>query len=219
VECPVVSSQQDRAGNREVFRSVGSIILWWVWVAIAIAALIDVAAQTSGRSAVVMALLVVAVTGALYGLAFRPRIVADAGGITLENPLRDYRAPWGTVEQVDAANALRVHCAAPPGASQGKILHSWAVQYSPRAARAAQARSRRALAARPAVGYAREPAQAQQATPPRGSAEATARQLDERARRERAAGAAGGPPEARWAWLSIAVMVVPLVAFIVVALT
>jgi hypothetical protein len=217
VECPVVSSQQDRAGNREVFRSVGSVILWWAWVAIAIAALIDLAAKVSGHSAVVMAMLVVAVTGALYGLAFRPRIIADAGGITLENPLRDYRAPWGAVERVDAANALRVHCAAPPGASKGKILHSWAVQSSPRAARAAQNRNRRALAARP-VGYGRDPAQAQEATP-HGSAESTARQLDERARREREAGAAGGRPEARWAWLSIAVMAVPLVAFIVVALT
>jgi hypothetical protein len=217
VECPAVSSQQDQAGDREVFRSPGSIILWWAWVAIAIAALIDLVAQVSGHSAVVMAMLVAAVTGALYGLAFRPRIVADDGGITVENPLRDYRAPWGVVEKVDAANALRVHCAAPPGAGKGKILHSWAVQSSPRAARAAQSRSRRALAARPA-GYGRDPAQAQEAAP-RGSAESTARQLDERARREREAGAAGGQPEACWAWLSIAVMAVPLVAFIVVALT
>jgi hypothetical protein len=165
-------------------------------------------------------MLVVAVTGALYGLAFRPRVIADAGGITLENPLRDCRVPWGAVEKVDAANALRVHCAAPPGASKGKILHSWAVQSSPRAARAAQSRARRAALTgrRPATGYASDPASAQAATPS-GSAEFTARQLDERARRERAAGAAGGQPEARWAWLSIAVMAVPLVAFIVVALT
>ena len=214
----MVSSQQDRAGNQEVFRSVGSVILWWAWVAVAIAALADLAAQVSGRSAVIMALLVVAVTGALYGLAFRPRIIADAGGITLENPLRDYRAPWGAVEKVDAANALRVHCAPPPGAGKGKILHSWAVQSSPRAARRAQARSRRAQAAKPAAGYARDPAQALEATL-RDSAEITARQLDERARRERESGAAGGQPEARWAWLSIAVMAVPLVAFIAVALT
>jgi hypothetical protein len=218
MECPVVSSQQDRAGKREVFRSIGSVILWWAWVAIAIAALIDLAAQVSGHSAVVMALLVVAVTGALYGLAFRPRIVADADGITLKNPLRDYRAPWGAVEKVDAANALRVHCAAPPGASKGKVLHSWAVQSSPRAARAAQRRSRRAQAARPA-GYGRDPRQAEVEALPHGSAEITARQLNERARRERESGAAGGQPEARWAWLSIAVMAVPLVAFIVVALT
>jgi hypothetical protein len=43
-------------------------------------------------------------------------------------------------------------------------------------------------------------------------------QLNERARRERAAGAAGGQPEARWAWAPIAAMAVPLAALIVIVL-
>src|SRR5215472_4984823 len=192
-----MSSQQDQAGGREVFRGPGSLILWWAWIVLAVAILADVAVGGSGRSAAVAAAVVAAVTGVMYGCAFRPRVVAGAEGITVENPLRDYRVRWGAVTQVDAVNALRVHCAAVPGASQGKILHSWAVQSSPRATRAAQARSRRALAARPA-GYGRDPRQAQEEATPHGSAEATARQLDERARRERESGAAGGQPEARW---------------------
>ncbi len=36
--------------------------------------------------------------------------------------------------------------------------------------------------------------------------------------REHGAGAAGGPPEARWAWVAIAAMAVPLLALIVVVL-
>jgi len=67
------------------------------------------------------------------------------------------------------------------------------------------------------AGYGRYPAQAQEALR-RTPAESAAHQLDERAQRERAAGAADGQPEKRWAWASIAVMAVPLAALIVVAL-
>jgi hypothetical protein len=219
VECPAVSSQQDLAGGREVFRSDGSVILWWVWVVLAIATLIDLVVQGRGHSAVVMAVLVAAVTGVMYGCALRPRVVADAGGITVENPLREHRVPWGTVDKVDAVNALRVHCAPAPGASKGKIVHSWAVQSSPRSARPGPLRGRRAMTSRAGspAGYGRYPAQAQEALR-RTPAESAAHQLDERAQRERAAGAAGGQPEKRWAWASIAVMAVPLAALIVVAL-
>lgn len=217
-----MSSQQDQAGGREVFRSPGSVILWWAWIVIAVAALADVAVQGSGHSAAVAAVLVAAVTGVMYGCALRPRVVADAGGITVENPLRDHRVRWGAVTKVDAVNALRVHCAAAPGASQGAIVHSWAVQSSPRSARTAQLRSRRRAQQRSGReaqqrpdGYGRHPAQA----PRPNAAESAAQQLNERAQREREAGAAGGPPQARWAWASIAAMTVPLAALIVVALT
>ena len=77
------------------------------------------------------------------------------GAITVENPLRDHRVRWGAVTKVDAVHALRVQCAAAPGASQGKILHSWAVQSSPRSAQAAQLRrSRGGTAAGPRGGPA-----------------------------------------------------------------
>ena len=211
-------SQQDLASSRQVFRSAGSIILWWGWVALAVAALVDLAVQSHGHDAVVMALVVLAVTGALYGCALRPRIVADDAGIAIENPLRDYRVRWGGVERVDAPNALRVHCVPAPGTAKGKILNSWAVQSSPRAERSAQVKARRGRRQQLPAGYGRYP-EAAKAASKRSLAESTAQQLDERAQRERASGAAGGPPEVHWAWLSIAAMVVPLVALIVIAFT
>jgi len=220
VEFPAVSSEQDLAGGREVFRGDGALILWWAWVVLAIATLVDLAVQGGGgHSAVVVVALVAAVTGVVYGCALRPRVVADARGISVENPLRDHRVPWGAVDKVDAVNALRVHCAPAPGASKGKTVHSWAVQSSPRSARAAQLRGQRAMTPRAGSpgGYGRYPAQAQEA-PRRSQAESAAHQLGERAQRERAAGAAGGQPEARWAWASIAAMAVPLAVLIVAAL-
>jgi hypothetical protein len=219
VECPAVSSQQDLAGGREVFRSPGGLVLWWAWVAIAAAILIDLAVQGRDHSALVMAVLVVAVTAVVYGCALRPRIAADGGGITVANPLRDHRVPWGAVDKVDVVNSVRVHCAVPPGASKGKIVHSWAVQSSARSARRGEFRARRAMTqqTRRPSGYGRYPPQAQEALQ-RTPADFTAHQLDERAQREHAAGAAGGQPEVRWAWAPIAVMAVPLVALLVVSL-
>ena len=48
--------------------------------------------------------------------------------------------------------------------------------------------------------------------------QAMAMQMDERARRERAAGAAGGAPTASWAWPFLAAMALPALGLIVVAL-
>jgi Bacterial PH domain len=213
-----VSSQQDLASSRQVFRSGGAIVLWWTWAALAVAALIDLGVKSHDHDAIVMALVVLAITGVLYACAFRPRIVADAVGIAVENPLRDYRVRWGEVERVDAPNALQVHCVPAPGVAKGKILNSWAVQSSPRAERSAQMKARRGRRQQLPAGYGRYPEEANAASK-RSLAESTAQQLDERAKRERAAGAAGGPTEAHWAWLSIAAMVVPVVALIVIAFT
>ena len=48
--------------------------------------------------------------------------------------------------------------------------------------------------------------------------QAMAKEMDERAQRERAAGAAGGAPATSWAWPSLAAMIVPALALLIVAL-
>jgi PH (Pleckstrin Homology) domain-containing protein len=221
-------------GDREQFRSPGAIALSWVWLAAALLVIIDVAVQSRDRSGLTIAMVAVAVTGVVYGCAWRPRVVADAGGITIVNPLRDHRVPWGSVASVDAASALRVHCAPPEGEVRGKVLSSWAVQSTPRTGmRARRQQQPRTGGRRPGMpggrpgmpggrpgapggyGQPREPE-------PRladSSAESTAARLEERAQQARRAGASGGQPTARWAWGPIAVMVVPIVAFVVILLT
>ncbi len=219
-----MSSQQDPAGDREVFRSPGSVVLWWAWVVVAVAILADVAVQGRDHSAAVVAVLVVAVTGVAYGCALRPRIVADSAGITVANPLRDHHVPWGAVAKVDSVHALRVHCAAAPGQRRGKVIHSWAVQSSPRAARRQEFRARRAMQrVGGAAGYGQYPAQAREALQ-RAPADFAAQQLNERAQRAHGGGtpavpgAEQGRPEVRWAWAAIAAMVVPVLVLVVVTL-
>ena len=205
------SSRKDPDSEREVFRSAGSSVLSWAWFVVAIIVLVDLAVQGRDHAAVVTAVLVLAITGVVYACAWRPKIVADSGGITVINPVRDYQVPWTAVSKVDVVNAVRVHCEPAPGAARGKVLYSWAVQSSPRAARRAALRReahsqpRPRLTPRPRVlqpppstasrGYGELPDSAKEALE-RSSAEFTAGRLAERAQHARraAARAADLPP-------------------------
>jgi len=231
------SSRKDPEGEREVFRSPGSVVLSWAWFVVAVIILVDLAVQGRDHAAVVTAVLVLAITGVVYSCAWRPRIVADSGGITIANPLRDHRVPWAAVAKIDVVNAVRVHCTPAPGSAGGKILYSWAVQSSPRATRRAARRefagqqprlTRRPRSLGPPAGatprYGEMPDSARDALE-RSSAEFTAGRLAERAQHAQAAEPGGEHPgdraaglAAHWAWLPIAAMAVPVAALIIVAL-
>jgi len=194
--------RKDPDADREVFRSPGSIVLSWAWLIVAVITLADLAIQGRDRAAAITALLIIAISSVVYGCAWRPRIIADSAGVTLANPLRDYRVPWGAVTNVDVVNSVRVHCPPAPGASTGKVIYSWAVQSSPssarRAARRAGVTGQRPRLTRPArglrntpppgasPGYGQIPESARDALD-RTSAEFTAARLAERAQHARQA--------------------------------
>jgi Bacterial PH domain len=204
-----VAADKPPGAGRDVYRSSGAVVLWWAWLVIAVAGLIDLAVQGRDHLSLVAAAMTVTITGIVYACALRPRVVADPAGITVLNPFRDYQVPWGTVDRVDIHGALRVHCTVPEGADKGRVVLSWAVQASPRAVMRGQARAQRAARRGTApAGYGRYPSQVQDVLS-RTPGEQTAHLLSERLERERAAGAAGGQPRIQWAWLSISAVVVP----------
>jgi Bacterial PH domain len=237
MECSAVGSQEevsrhDPDSEREVFRSAGSLILSWAWLVVAVIVLVDLAVQGRDHAAVVTAVLVLAVSGIIYACAWRPRIVADTGGISVLNPLRDHTVPWGAVVKVDVVNAVRVHCAPPPSSSRGRVIYSWAMQASMRSARRASLRATRSrseattaqrnrLAGTPPGQqprrYGEPPPEIQDALD-RTSADYTAGRLEERAQRARHAGAVGGQAVSRWAWVPLAAMLVPVAVLVIVAL-
>jgi Bacterial PH domain len=214
------------ASGRQVFRTPGSVVLCWAWAVVAVLILGSVALHGHNHAGLVTVLVVVAVTGCLYALAWQPRIVADADGITVQNPLRWHILPWAVVTGVDLVQTVQVHHTAAPGESREKIVHSWAVQSSAASRTRAELRARRnaRTAARiaprsapPVAGYG-QPAEAAAAR--QGpAAEFIARQLNERvsAAHQRAAAAPGQRAQVRWAWWQIAAIVVPLLALAAVA--
>jgi Bacterial PH domain len=226
--------------GRQVFRTPGSVVLWWAWLVVALLILGSVALRGHNHAGAVAALVVIAITGCMYACAWQPRIVADADGITVQNPLRWHILPWAVVTQVDLVQTVQVHHTGSPGQSRERIVHSWAVQSSAASRTRAELRAKRNArsAARNAprgvpgapAGYGQSPGPATAAR--QGSAaEFITRQLSQRveAAHQRAAAAASEQPavpdqgapapraQVRWAWWQIAAIVVPLLALAIVA--
>jgi Bacterial PH domain len=135
----------DVAGGPQTFRSPTAIIIWWVWLLFAVANLVDLAVQGRDHVSLVAAAILLLATGVAYVTAQRPRIIADSGGVTVVNPLRDHHIGWAGVTRVDLADLLRIHC---QEQGRDKAIYSWAVHYSRRRKFAAEAKARR-TAARP----------------------------------------------------------------------
>jgi hypothetical protein len=213
---PAAGSVAPARGQREVFRRGAPLAIWWIWLVFAVANLADLAVQARTHFAAVVAAILVTVTGVAYACALRPRVVADDDGITVVNPVREYRVPWGAVQRVDVGEWVRVHAARGPGADTTTTIDSWAL-FAPARVKRNSARKARNLA-RGSAEAARLPEEAVNlmSLP---AVVAIATQLDRRARRERDRGAPAGPLTAAWAWPSVAAMAVPAIALIIVALT
>ena len=215
--------------DREAFRLAPPLVLWWVWVAFAVANVADFAAQgASARFAAVVSAVLLTVTGLAYALALRPRVIAGPAGLTIVNPFRDHRVPWAAIEAVDVGEWVQVHAAS-------KTISCWALYVSARAkrrgARGASPRSGGVGRMAGAGGFgrgsetARLPAEAVYlASLP--VAKAIATRLDARAAKERdrvgqadsAQAGQPGPVTVRWAWAPVAAVLLPMLALLVIAL-
>lgn len=207
---------------RETYRLAPPVVLWWVWLAFVAANVADWAVQgTSAGLALTTGAIMLTVTGAVYALALRPRVVADEEGIAVLNPFRDHRVPWTAVRDVRTAEWVLVRAAG------DKTICCWALYVSARSRRAANAPPRksravsrlRGVATEPGTGISpRLPQQAQDlaSMPP---ARAIAARLDSRAEQARGRdGSAGARVTVSWAWFPIAAVVGPAVALAVVLL-
>jgi uncharacterized membrane protein YgcG len=138
----------------QTFRSPTAAVVWVVWLLFAVGNWIDLAVQGRDHLSAVAAALLLLVTGIAYATAQRPKIIADEAGVTVRNPLRDYRIGWAGVTKVDLADLLRVHCdwgardgtgpGAPGRKKTTKTINVWAVHYSRRRQLAAESKARRA---------------------------------------------------------------------------
>ena len=234
--------------NREVFRLVPPVILWWVWVVFALANVADFAIQgASARFAIVVSAILLTVTGLVYTLALRPRVIAGPADLTIVNPFRDHKVPWTAIQAVDTGDWVRVHYApggsaagpaGPPSSAAGKAISCWALYVSARAKRRAALPARpprsgllRPLPASvfatppPTSGYSQLPEEAKYlASLP--TVKAIAVRLDTRADRERTRPGQPSPEQAvsdqpvtaRLNWPAIAAVALPALALLIVVL-
>jgi hypothetical protein len=138
-----VNDERD-SGGRQVFRSVGAVVIWWVWALFAAGNLIDLAVQGRDHQSLVAAFILLFATGIVYITALRPRIILDDDGLTITNPFRDHRVGWPAVAGADPTDLLRVRCEWPQGAgTASRAIYCWAVHSSRRRQVAAEMRARR----------------------------------------------------------------------------
>jgi hypothetical protein len=201
-----------------MFRLPGAIFAWWAWVIFAVACLADILLTGRNHTAAEIAATLIFITGLVYACALWPRVLTDAAAITVRNPLRDHRIPWGSVTAVDLRESVQVHCLKEPGAKRGKVIHSWAIY----AQRRRRLRSefmahgdRRRLPRSSLDSYGQAPPAAQDVSR-QSAAQLMTAQLDEMAKEARERGAAAGPRVVRWSWQPALAILAPAVALVLV---
>jgi Bacterial PH domain len=240
-----VSNQTGRDGaGREVFRSPAAAAIWWLWVLFAAGNLVDLVVQGRDHLSLVAAFILVFITGVVYVTARRPRVIIDADGVTVVNPVGDHRVGWPAVVAADATELLRLRCEWPDGDRTGhRAIYAWAVHSSRRrqvsaelrAQRQSQRQSRRsARGLGPGAlggpgglaglagsgGYGAPPGQPPEPAPLGVDADRVVAAITARTERARldAPGALAAAPASTWNWPAIAALVIPGLALLVAAL-
>jgi hypothetical protein len=201
----------------KVFRLPGAAVAWWTWLILAVACLADVAATGRNHTGAEIAATLLLVTGVLYTCALRPRVIADSDGVTVMNPVRDHRIPWGSVSAVDLKESVQVHCVKEPGAKRGKVIHSWALYAQRRTRLRNELMShgqRRRLPRSPFDDNER--ASEAQKISRQPAAQIMAAQLDDLATQARNRGAAAGPRVVGWAWRPATAILLPAILLVLV---
>jgi hypothetical protein len=230
-----VSNEKGRNGaDREVFRSPAAVAIWWLWVLFAVGNLVDLAVQGRDHLSLVAVFILLFVTGVVYVTAWRPRVIVEAGGVTVVNPVGEHRVGWPAVVAADATELLRLRCEWPDGDRTGRrAIYAWAVHSSRRRQVAAEMRVQRQSqrgaggfgrsglsgAARPG-GYGAPPSQPPEPATLGVDADrvvATITAHTEQARLD-APGALATAPASTWSWLAIAAVVIPGLTLLIAAL-
>ncbi len=205
--------------GRVRYRTAGPLMLCWCWAAIAVFTLGDLLIQGHDRGIVIPLLVVALITGVVYACAWRPEVTSGPDGITVQNPFRDYRIPWGAVKGVFLGDSIEVQCSRCAPKSD-RTVYCWALFSSRRSrARASyQSTARRAGRRSQIQGHSRLSDEAQKLAS-KSQPEIIAAELGRRANRAGEDGHTEGFVTGRWAWQPAAAILVPgLVLALVVLL-
>jgi hypothetical protein len=157
----------------------------------------------------------------MYVGAQRPRLIADSGGLTIVNPLREHRVGWAAVTVIDATDLLRVRCewpAEPGGERRQKSIHAWAVGASSRRQAFASMRGDRRPGEADKI-VAALTARASKARPAAAPETPAARSGTPVADQEAPAATPEAPvagPVSTWSWPALAIAGIPVLALLVV---
>ncbi len=196
-----------------MFRHSTPLVLWWIWVAFAVANFIDVAIVDPGLTVLKVAAGLLAVTGIAYATTLHSRIESDDEGVTVFNPVRNHRAPWGAVEGIFLGDSVEIVCHR-PAPKKTKTIYSWAL-YSSRRSRARSQMQRSFFSTRRVEVSSRAPAEAAELAK-RAAAQLMAAELGRLAVQARDRGCPSAVLRSRWSWAPLAAILIPIAALVVV---
>src|ERR1700753_133895 len=212
-------------GEREMFRRNAPVVIFYIGLVFAAFNVVDLALQAKPRFALEVSLVVLIITGVAYACGLRPRVIADDRGLTVINPIREGHLPWSSLRAVTVRDWVRFTCA-----GRSRPVESWALFATARVKRNSRERAKTYVSRTPAIQRFSDETQ-QLMTKPEvfmiaNRIEARLRTQEAAAKRaQKAAATAGAAPAsdesavtARWAWLSIAAVVVPAVALVITLL-
>ncbi|GAA2160365.1 PH domain-containing protein [Actinomadura napierensis] len=206
-------------------RSTGGRIAAYVWLVFAALNILDLVVGITGDAtysltAFTIAVLLLLGCGIAYTVGLRPAIIGDETAVTVRNPLREARAPWAAVREIEGTNAVTVRFDGPDG--QELQTRAWVHQTSPRAQAKAEARARKEPG--------RVPASALKGRTPAAYAAQQLNEIRERQRARARSGAPGKAAEAKaeraaatgtvtWSVPAVASLAVPAVALVALVIT
>jgi hypothetical protein len=127
---PARTAAPPASQDREVLRLGAPVVLWWVWIVFVAVNVGDFAIQglSSARFGAVVSAVLLFVTGLVYVLALRPRVITDGAGVTVLNPFRTNHVPWRLIRSVDTGEWVRIRYAAPASAAQASAAQASVAQ-------------------------------------------------------------------------------------------
>lgn len=202
---------KETADGRTVFRRIGPIVLWWVWVAFVLFNLVQLVISGRNYFSIELAVGLLTATGVAYATTLRPRVIATAEGLEVQNPVRDHIIRWGALNGVYLGDAVELTCVR-PGPGKEKTIYCWALYSGRRSRMKSQqfgVRSWSRMSGR--TGGTSEPQE-------RDNAQLIAAELGRRSTKAREASTVAATLESRWAWLPIAAICVPAAALLALLL-
>jgi hypothetical protein len=202
---PVEASRKpwkETADGRTLFRRLGPIVLWWIWVIFVLFNLIDVLIPDHNYFSLELAAGLLAVTGIAYATTLRPRVFATPEGLEVLNPVQDHLIRWGALNGVYLGDAVELTCARPAQRKE-KTIYCWALYSGRRSRMKSQqmgVRSWGRMASRTAANHEPDVPDATQLI---------AAEIGRRSSESREAGTAPATLESRWAWQPIAFICIP----------
>lgn len=110
----------DKAPDDDSLDEKGRVgwVFGWAWMVFAVINVVDILRHDWSRASAYAGSVLLLVSGIVWVIALRPRLRANERELLIRNPLRDVAIPWGAVTDIVSRDTVRV-------TTERRNYHSW----------------------------------------------------------------------------------------------